>query len=143
MKIWQSKISLEDLNNRCKNTLSDHLGIIFIELGDDYLCAKMAIEQIVKQPMGIMHGGATCALAETVGSAAANFCVDNRLKVCVGLDININHIKTKESGYVVATARPFHMGKSTQVWEIIIEDEEENLVSVSRLTMAVIDRKTG
>ncbi len=141
MNIWKSPISLEDINRRCVGSMSEHLGIVFIELGEDYLRAKMPVVEIVKQPMGIMHGGASCALAETVGSAAANFCVDQDKNRCVGLEINVNHIKAKQSGTVIATATPFHLGKMTHVWEIIIEDEEKNLVSVSRLTMAVIEKK--
>ena len=97
----------------------------------------MPIDHRTKQPIGIMHGGASCALAETVGSTAANFCVDDSY-YCVGLDINVNHIRAMRSGYVIATTKPYHIGKSTQVWSIEIRDEENRMVSASRLTMAVL-----
>ncbi len=136
--IWITPINLEEINRRAKNSLSDHLGIEFTEIGDDHLTATMPIDARTLQPMGIMHGGASAALAETVASAAANYCVDQTTKVCVGLDLNINHIRTVRIGTVTAVARPFHLGKSTQVWEIKIYNEKRDLVSVARLTMAII-----
>ena len=139
--IWLMPVTVDEINRRGKNTLSDHLGIEFTEIGDEHLCATMPIDQRTIQPMGIMHGGASCVLAETVGSAAANYCVDQKNKVCVGLDINVNHIRSVRSGFVTGIARPFHIGKSTQVWEIKILDEQKQLVAVSRLTLAVIDKK--
>jgi len=139
--IWSSPISLDELNRRCRNTLCDHLGIEFIEISDDSLSAQMPIDQRTKQPMGILHGGASCALAETVGSAAANYCVDQNVKVCVGLEINVNHLRPVNIGNVVGVARPIHLGKTTQVWEIKIYDDRKQLNAVSRLTMAVIDKK--
>ena len=141
MIIWKQPISVEEINTRARNTLSDHLGIEFTEVGDDFLSATMPIDQRTIQPMGIMHGGASCVLAESVGSAAANYCVDQKTKVCVGLDININHIRSVRSGKVTGIAKPFHLGKTTQVWEIKIFDEQKQLVSISRLTMTVIDKK--
>ena len=141
MRIWKtdSQIDIVDLaNKRGQNTMSSHLGIEFIEAGDDYLMARMPVDQRTKQPVGIMHGGASCVLAETVGSTAANFCVDDTRYYCVGLDINTNHIRAMREGYVVATANPFHLGKSTQVWGIQIHDEDGRLVSVNRLTLAVL-----
>jgi len=138
--IWITPLDLDDVNKRARNTLSDHLGIEFTEVGDEHLSATMPIDQRTVQPMGIMHGGASCALAETVGSAAANYCIDQTQKVCVGLDININHIRPVRSGVVTGIARPLHLGKTTQVWEIKIFNEMKQLVSVSRLTMAVIGK---
>lgn len=140
MKIWQTPIDLKVVNDRAKDTMSDFLGIEFIELGDDYLAARMPVDHRTKQPIGIMHGGASCVLAESVGSTAANYCVALDTFYCVGLDINTNHIRAMRSGFVVGTARPFHLGKSTQVWAIEIKDEEGKLVSVNRLTMAVLAR---
>jgi uncharacterized protein (TIGR00369 family) len=137
MKIWKREIDISRAKDRCKNTMVDHLGIEFTEVGEDFLVAKMPIDQRTKQPAGIMHGGASCALAETVGSTAANFCVDEGF-YCVGLDINVNHIRAMRSGYVFATAKPYHLGRTTQVWGIEIFDEEKRLVSASRLTMAVL-----
>ncbi len=94
------------------------------------------------QPMGIMHGGVSCSLAETVGSAAANYCVDAKTHYCVGLDINTNHIRPVTSGVLTATARPYHLGKKTQVWSIEIHDDQNNLVSVTRLTLMVLPKLT-
>ena len=139
--IWITPLNLDEINKRAQNTLSDHLSIEFIEVGDGHLTASMPVDHRTCQPMGILHGGASCALAETVGSAAANYCVDQNQKVCVGLDINANHIRPVHSGTsVTAVAKPLHLGKSTQVWEIRIYNESKQLVSVSRLTMAILPR---
>jgi len=138
--IWTVSVDVKEINERCRNTLSDHLGIEFIEMGPAHLTARMPIDRRTIQPMGIMHGGASCVLAETVGSAAANYCVDPT-KVCVGLDININHMKAVKSGSVTGVASPFHLGKTTQVWDIKIYDETKQLIAVSRLTIAIIDKK--
>ena len=141
MKIWQMDISLALIEARNKETMMVHLGIEFVEVGDDYLLARMPVDMRTKQPLGIMHGGASCVLAETVGSTAANFCVDQSQYYCVGLDINTNHIRSVREGYVMGTARPYHLGKSTQVWSIEIVNDQKKLVSVNRLTMAVLARK--
>lgn len=140
MKIWQTDINLNSITERTKNTMGEFLEIEFIEVGDDFLVARMPVNERTKQPIGIMHGGASCVLAETVGSTAANYCVDISHSYCVGLDINTNHIRSMRGGYVIATAKPFHLGKSTQVWGIEIKNEEDQLVSVNRLTMAVLKR---
>lgn len=140
MKIWQTEISLETATNRGKHTLSDFLGIEFIDLGDNYLRARMSITPRVHQPIGIMHGGVSCVLAETVGSTAANYCVDQQKYYCVGLDINTNHVRAIRDGYVVATAKPFHLGKTTQVWGIDIVNQDGKMISINRLTMAVLHR---
>lgn len=138
MSIWQSEIDLTLVNIRGKDSMSELLGIEFIEVGDRYLTARMPIDKRHLQPRGIMHGGASCVLAETVGSTAANFCIDRDFYYCVGLDINTNHIRSVTGGYVIAKATPFHIGKSTQVWNIKIKTPEDKLVSVSRLTMVVM-----
>lgn len=140
MRIWKREISLADATTRNKKTMSDYLGIEFIALGDDYLSARMPVNSHTHQPMGIMHGGASCVLAETAGSMAAQFCVDAD-HYCVGLDINTNHIRSIREGYVTGVARPFHLGKTTQVWGIEITNEEGQLISVTRLTMAVLRKK--
>lgn len=139
MRIWKREISLAQLDERNKNTMSDFLDIQFTEIGDDYLCASMPITDKVKQPVGIMHGGASCVLAETLGSIAANFCVE-ATHYCVGLDINTNHIRSIRDGVVSARAIPFHVGKTTQVWHIEIHNDSRQLISVTRLTMAVLKR---
>jgi uncharacterized protein (TIGR00369 family) len=140
MKIWKTEIDLAIVNERGKNTMSDYLGIEFTEAGEDYLAARMPVDHRTRQPIGIMHGGASCVLAETVGSTAAQFCVDMAKHYCVGLDINTNHVRAVREGYVVGIAKPYHLGRSTQVWGIEIRNEEGKLVSVTRLTMAVLDR---
>lgn len=140
MTIWKSTISLDIVKQRARESMSDFLGIVFTEVGDDYLIAKMPITVKTRQPLGIMHGGASCVLAETVGSHAANFCVENDKYYCVGLDINTNHIRAIREGEVYAKATPFHLGKSTQVWHIEIRNTAQKLISVTRLTMAVLSR---
>lgn len=140
MTIWHKNISLEELALRNKNTMSDYLGIEFIEIGDDFITAKMPVNDRTKQPVGIMHGGASCVLAETVGSIAANFCVDLSKYYCVGLDINTNHIRSIREGFVYATAKPYHLGRSTQVWGINIVNDKQQMISVNRLTMTVLTK---
>jgi 1,4-dihydroxy-2-naphthoyl-CoA hydrolase len=120
--------------------LAAHLNIQFIESGDDYLTASMPVNHTTIQPLGILHGGASCVLAETVGSTAANFCIDFDKHRAVGLDINANHLKTVREGLVIATATPIHLGRRTQVWRIVIKDEAGRQTCESRLTMAVIDK---
>ncbi len=141
MKIWKSKILLTTLNDRSKGSLSDHLGIVYTEIGDDFLIAEMPVATTTLQPFGILHGGANCVLAESVASAAANFCIDNQKQVCVGLDINVNHIKAVSAGTITAKAIPYHLGRTTQVWEIKMFDSKKQLSAVSRLTLAVLNRK--
>jgi 1,4-dihydroxy-2-naphthoyl-CoA hydrolase len=140
MKIWRTEMNLQAANERSQNTMGEYLGIEFIDFGDDFLTARMPVDHRTKQPAGIMHGGASCVLAETVGSTAGNFCVDINTHYCVGLDINTNHIKSMREGFVIGVAKPYHLGKTTQVWGIEIRNEEGKLVSVTRLTMAVLQK---
>ena len=139
-KIWKMPIDLESMQARNANTMMTHLGIEITEIGDNFLKAKMPVDERTRQPLGIMNGGASCVLAESLGSTAANYCVDQTKYYCVGLDINTNHIGSARDGYVYATAKPFHLGKTTQVWSIEIYDDKQKLVSVTRLTMAVLQR---
>lgn len=118
-----------------------HLGIEFIEVGNDYLKATMPVDERTKQPLGILHGGASVVLAETLGSTGATLCIDTEKQYCVGLDINANHLRSARSGTVTGVARPVHLGRRTQVWQIHIYNEQEKLVCLSRLTMAVLDRE--
>jgi 1,4-dihydroxy-2-naphthoyl-CoA hydrolase len=141
MSIWFTDIKLEDIAHRGANTMVDHLGIRIIEVGPDFLRATMPVDNRTRQVMGILHGGASVALAETVGSFAANLCVDQERVFCVGQEINANHLRPVASGFVTATARPFHLGSRSHVWHIEIHDERQKLVCVSRLTMAVVERK--
>jgi 1,4-dihydroxy-2-naphthoyl-CoA hydrolase len=119
-------------------SLSNHLGIIITEIGDDYVCATMPVDERTLQPHGRLHGGASVALAETVGSMAANYTLDPTEQIAVGLEINANHVRPVKDGLVHATARPEALGRSTQVWSIRIVDDKQRLVCISRLTMAVI-----
>ena len=137
MGIWFREYSLEELNTIAKGNLVSHIGIEFIEIGADYLKARMPVDQRTRQPFGILHGGASVVLAETIGSYAANMVVDYPKEIFVGQEINANHIRPVSSGYVTGTASPLHMGKNSQVWEIKICNEQEKLVCVSRLTMAL------
>ncbi len=137
MPIWKKSFTLEALNKLAQNTMTEHIGIRIIEHTDNSLTASMPVEARTHQPMGILHGGATVALAETVGSIAANMCVDDQHH-CVGLEINCNHIRSIRSGLVMATANPFHLGRTTQVWDIRIVNKAGKLIAISRLTMAIL-----
>lgn len=141
MRMHNPEITLEKINNWRQNTMVEHLGIELTELGPDYLCGKMPVDHRTHQPMGLLHGGASVALAETLGSIAAQLQVDQTKYACVGLEINANHIKGVRSGYVFGKATPLHIGRSTQLWEIRITNEAGDLVCISRITMAVIEKK--
>jgi 1,4-dihydroxy-2-naphthoyl-CoA hydrolase len=141
MSVFKPGISLEDLNKLSSNTMVSYLGIEFTELGTDYIKAKMPVDHRTHQPLGLLHGGASVTLAETLGSVAATCCVDRKTQYCVGLEINANHVKSARSGYVYGTTRPIHIGKRTHVWEIKIVNEDSELVCISRITMAVIDKR--
>jgi len=138
---WPQGTTLEALNARSAGTLMEALGIVFTELGDGYLRATMPVGARTHQPYGLLHGGASVALAETLGSSAGALLAGGN--AVVGLEINANHIRAVRSGYVVGTARPVHLGNSTHVWEIRITDEQERLVCISRLTMAVLRAGAG
>lgn len=135
--IWQKPISLEILTQTAANTAVDRLGIEFTEIGDDYLRARVPVDARTIQPYGLLHGGVSVVLAETLGSSGAHFSAPEGHR-CVGLDINANHLRGVTSGWVTATARPVHRGKTTQVWQIDLTNEAGELTCVSRLTMAVL-----
>lgn len=140
MGIFKEATTVEALNALSKNTLTEHLGIEFFSIGDDYLEARMPVDARTHQPMGLLHGGASVALAETMGSVAAMMCVDRSKQFCVGLEINANHLKGVRQGYVTGITKPIHVGRKTQVWEIRISNELNELVCVSRITLAVLDK---
>jgi 1,4-dihydroxy-2-naphthoyl-CoA hydrolase len=142
MSIWFNEVRLEDLNRRGAGNMVGHLGIEFIEIGDDYLKARMPVDTRTTQPAGLLHGGASVALAETIGSYAAYLCVDPRKKSCVGQEINANHLRAVRNGSVTALATALHLGSRSQVWDIRIHSEAGSLICISRLTVAVIDRLT-
>ena len=135
--IWKREMDLATINKSSQNTLASHLGIEFIEISNDSLTARMPVDQRTVQPLRMLHGGASVVLAETLGSAAAIMTLPHD-QYCVGLEINANHIRSVKSGEVIGTARPVHLGQNTQVWHIEILNEDQQLVCVSRLTMAVI-----
>jgi 1,4-dihydroxy-2-naphthoyl-CoA hydrolase len=141
MSIFNPGVTPESLNKLSAGTMSGHIGIEFTLVGDDFIEAKMPVDSRTQQPFGLLHGGASVTLAETLGSVAATCCVDHETQYCVGLDINANHIKSAKQGYVYGTTRPIHIGKRTHVWEIRIVNEQKELVCISRITMAVIDKR--
>lgn len=140
MSIWKRPINLESYNNFERPTLADQLGIEFVGFDENSLTARMPVDHRTHQPFGILHGGASVALAESVGSLAANLCVAEDY-YCVGLDINANHVRAVREGWVYARATPAHQGATTQVWQIDIRDGRDRLVCTSRLTMAVLKHK--
>jgi len=132
---------LEKLNGRTKNTLMETLEIVYTDIGEDYLVATMPVNAKVHQPAGLLHGGASVALAESVGSTAAHFSIDTKAQEIRGLEITANHIRGVRAGLVTAIAKPIHKGRTTQLWEIRIIDEQEKLISICKLTIIVLDRK--
>ncbi len=142
MSIWFNKeLSLEHFKELGKGTMGDFLGIEWTEIGDDFMKARMPVDHRTKQPYGLLHGGASCVLAETIGSVASAMVVDPARFQCVGLEINANHIHSATAGFVIGVALPLHLGKSTHVWDIKIYDENEKVICISRLTMAIIQRR--
>ena len=139
---WKTPFTLATLKARCENTLASHVGIEFIEKGNDFIIGSMPIDNRTKQTIGIMHGGASCVLAETIGSLAANYAVDLTINYCVGLSITTQHIRSVKEGSVIAKATPDHLGKSTQVWHILIRNQQDQLISKTSLTMAVLKRSS-
>lgn len=137
--LFRGQSTVDDLNRYSRNTAMEPLGIVFTEIGPDYVRGTMPVDARTHQPYGLLHGGASVLLAETLGSSAGNLCCPEG-RVCVGIEINANHVRGVRSGLVIGTARPIHVGGSTQVWEIRIEDEAGKLVCISRLTLAVIPK---
>lgn len=137
MSIWRKTPDIEKLNQMCAGTLNSQLDIRMTEIGPDFLRATMPVDERTRQPMGLLHGGASVALAETAGSIASYLVIGPESR-CVGLEINANHLRSVTKGIITATARPLHIGGRTHVWDIRITDPQERLVCVSRLTMAII-----
>lgn len=134
--MWKKIQTLQELQSACTSTLVESLGIEFTALGEDYIEARMPVDERTMQPMGLLHGGASAALAETLGGAGAYLSVEEGM-VCVGLEINANHVRPAGRGWVIGRAEPLHKGRTTQVWNIAIRNEAGNLVCISRLTVAV------
>ena len=140
--IWFKKeFSLQKLQAMSAGTMGEHIGIEFTEIGDDYLKATMPVDHRTRQPYGLLHGGASVALAETLGSVASSLVLDTSVFICVGLEINANHIRSARQGLVTGIAVPIHLGSSTHVWDIKIYDERERLLCISRLTVAILKGK--
>jgi 1,4-dihydroxy-2-naphthoyl-CoA hydrolase len=139
-KIWLETPKIEILNRQMENTACSNLGIRVTEVGDDYITGTMPADARTFQPMGLIHGGSNVLLAETLGSMAANCCIDLSQEYCVGQEINANHIRGVRSGIVTGTAKIIHKGRSSQVWEIRIVNDQHKLTCISRLTMAVVKR---
>jgi len=139
MAIWFKKdLSIADLVPLGKDTMAEHIGIEWVEAGEDFLSARMPVDKRTLQPYGLLHGGASVALAETLGSVAAAMVIDPKKFYCVGLEINANHVRSARDGYVTGVAKPIHIGGTTHVWDIKIYDEREKLVCVSRITVAIL-----
>jgi 1,4-dihydroxy-2-naphthoyl-CoA hydrolase len=142
MSIWFKKdLQLTDFAHLGKDTMGDHLGIRFTELGENFIKAMMPVDHRTKQPYGLLHGGASVALAETLGSIGSALVIDSEQGICVGQEINANHIRSARQGWVTGTAKPIHLGASSHVWEIRITDETEKLICISRLTVAILKKR--
>ena len=133
-------ITLNELNSFSQNTLLSHLNIEFTNIGSDYLEAKMPVNHKTTQPMGILHGGATVALAESIGSVGSNILIDTKTEYAVGLTINANHVGSARNNYVVGKGTIVHKGRSTHVWNIEVKDKNEKLISICRLTIMIVKR---
>jgi 1,4-dihydroxy-2-naphthoyl-CoA hydrolase len=140
MMIWRSLLTLEELNTGRAGTILEHIGVEFTQIGDDFVRGIMPVDGRTRQPYGLLHGGASVALAESLGSTGASMCIDAERYQCVGQEINANHVRPARSGHVTGTARPVHLGGRTHVWSIEITNEAGKLVCISRLTVAVIRR---
>lgn len=140
--IWKHNPDLGGLNNMGTNNLGSHLGMEFTEFGDDYLIARMPVDERTRQPFGLLHGGASAALAETLGSVASFLCIeDSNEQMAVGVEINCNHLRSARKGFVYGRVSPFRVGRTMHVWNIEITDERQRLVCVSRLTIAIVKRR--
>lgn len=142
MSIWFNKsITLDGIKDFGKETMADYLGMQWVEIGEDFLKLSMPVNEKTKQPYGILHGGASCALAETIGSVASALVIDREKNICVGLEINANHVRSAKGGIVTGHCIPLHLGRSTHVWDIKIYDDTEKLICISRLTVAILPKR--
>ena len=141
MSIWFNKnLSAADFKEMNDDTMGKHIGLAFSEVGPDFLKATMPVDHRTRQPYGLLHGGASCVLAETLGSVASAMVIDPAKFICVGLEINANHVRSARDGFVTGTCTPIHIGASTHVWDIKIHDERNKLICVSRLTVAILKK---
>lgn len=142
MKIWNREFTLDQLNERSRNTLLETIDIKFIAAGDDTLTATMPVDKRTHQPYGLLHGGASVALAESLGSVASNLVLADEKKLAVGIEVNANHVRSVTEGTVTGVVKPLHLGRSLHVWEIKISDSQNRLLCISRLTVSVVERKS-
>lgn len=142
MSIWFRPFTLDELQRGSRDSMVELLDIRYTEIGDDYLKATMPVDHRTRQPYGLLHGGASVTLAETLGSTAATYCVDAGRSHCVGQEVNANHLRAVRKGLVTGTARPIHLGSRSQVWDIRIEDDHGRLTCISRLTVSVLHGAT-
>lgn len=140
MRVWKKPVSVEDFTRFSLDSAVSHLGIEFLEVGDDFIRARVPVDARTRQPFGLLHGGVSVVLAETLGSVAANFACPPG-EIAVGLDINANHLRSAKAGWVTGTTRPVHLGRTTQVWQIEMVNEAGEMTCVSRITMAVLAQK--
>lgn len=138
MAIWRAETTLEQMHDLGRRTMFERIGIEFIEIGPDFLRARMPVDERTLQPYGLLHGGATAALAETLGSVGSNLIVDLQRQRAAGIELNANHVRSATAGWVIGTCRPLHLGRAIHVWDIRVEDEAGRLISVARLTVAVV-----
>jgi 1,4-dihydroxy-2-naphthoyl-CoA hydrolase len=139
MSIWFKPFTLDEIQQYSRGTINEQLDIQFVEIGPDYIRATMPVDHRTVQPFGLLHGGASVVLAESLGSVAAQHCVDLERFYCVGVEINANHVRSVRSGRVTGTARPIHRGGRLQVWDIRVEDDQGRLACISRLTVSVLE----
>lgn len=141
MGIWKNDVTANKLNALVKNCIEEHLDIKIVEIGSDYISATMPVDGRTRQPFGILHGGASVVLAETLGSLATTLCLNQEKQYGVGIEVNANHLRQVRDGFVKGTSRPIHLGRKIHVWEIKICDDREKLVSICRLTVAILDKE--
>jgi 1,4-dihydroxy-2-naphthoyl-CoA hydrolase len=140
--IFKVAASVDQVNERGQNTLAQHLGIEFIEIGEDYLTAVMPVDHRTRQPMGILHGGASAAFAETLGSIASLLCIDTPHVVPVGVEINVNHLKSVTDGFITGIVKPIRIGRTIHVWNIEMYNQNKEMTAISRLTVMLVSKKT-
>lgn len=138
--IWPKEYSVEELNNRPKGHIGEVLGIEFMEIGSDFISGRMPVNEKTHQPYGILHGGASVVLAETLGSVASNLMINSEKYIAVGLEVNANHLRPVKSGFVTGICKPIHIGGKTHVWDIRLYDDRGKMNCVSRLTVAIVPR---
>ena len=141
MSIWFKNYSIKDINDLSKNTLNENLGIEFLEITEDSVIGRMPVDSRTVQPFRILHGGASASLAETLGSVSSMMCIDIDKHLAVGLELNINHLRSAKNGFVMGYCKSIHLGKSTHVWGIEINDDSGKLIATSRITIMILDRK--